>query len=237
MFAAFATVLSCVVISSYAIPFTGSVLGQWTDVVSNNSSDIYSVNNNDAVSTASFNWGEPATTTFDNQFTFDGLSFADVEENTAFAIGNFTYRNGSTYYSEGISGVSMDLSLQITNPLNLSDVYDFSFSIVGTPNNSGDSIIDGDIVSALNGYSSSNFTYNGINYTLNLLGFSSDGGATIRSDFSSAEGATQSAQLFARITSEIPSVPEPSSFSFLISGIVALCGFSIFRKKSGSGKV
>jgi hypothetical protein len=232
------SIFSTLIIASFAIYanaefFTGSVLGEWQNVIYG-AGDVYHVSNNDASGQATFDWGVPDyfTTSFNNQFSFDGLSFTNIEDNTAFAIGNFSYRNGSTYNSTGISGVDLDVNLTIVDPLSIANDYNFSFSINQTPNTTGDPVADGDIVNATSGYSTTTFSFDGALYTLNLLGFSSDGGATIRTDFSSPEGATQNAQLFARITSEIPNnVPEPGILSMFVVGLITLGGFSFARKK------
>jgi hypothetical protein len=163
----------------------------------------------------------------DNQFTFDGAVFSVSTENVPFSIGNFSYRNGSTYNSTGINGVNLTVSMGLTAPTSLSNNYDFGFSIINTPNNTGDPVLDGDIVNVTSGYSSTVFSYLGTTYTLQLLGFSSDGGNTIRTDFSSPEGATAYAQLFARFTSDIPhSVPEPvtTGLMALSMGVLGLVG-------------
>jgi hypothetical protein len=94
----------------------------------------------------------------------------------------------------------------------VADTFDFNFSITNTPNhNPPQPVEDADIVTVTSGYSPTTFAFGGNTYTLNLLGFSSDGGATIRSDFSSQEGASATAGVYARITQHLgppnPSVP------------------------------
>ena len=192
--------------------------------------------------TATFNWGKPATTTFDNMFTFDGVGSdgppgwtTNSDAGTSFLIGDFSYRNGSTYNSSGISGVSLDITLLITDPITNSGGYKFDFSITNTPNNTGDSDLDGDIVTSISAFSDTVFAYDGVDYTLELLGFSNDGGVTILTDFSSPEGAIANAGVYARITSDIPArVPEPSTILLLGTGLLGLVGYNRkrFSKKS-----
>jgi len=217
-----------------AITFTGMASGQWTNVISTSPNDIFNVYNNDVGSLAAFNWGVPASTPFNNQFTFDGIGSDGDEmwsagDEEAFLIGNFSYRNGGTHNSYGIDGVDLIITLAISDPLQNSDSYAFNFSIVNTQNIFGDPVADGDIVIAENLFSDTTFDYDGIAYTLELLGFSSDGGDTLRSDFSSPEGALADAGVYARITSDIPSggepVPEPATFVLLACGLLSLIGF------------
>lgn len=214
-----------------AILFEGTATGSWINVVSTDAGDVYSVNNNDAGGIATFNWGTPATTAFDNQFSFDGSGsdgspgWSTLDE-TAFLIGDFSYRNGSTFNSIGIDGVDLSIDLAITSPLGLLDTFAFDFSITNTPNTSGDPVLDGDIVTVTSSFSPTIFSYLGTDYTLELLGFSTDGGASITTDFSSPEGAIAAAGVYGRITQNFD-VPEPSILAMMGIGLL---GF-MFRRK------
>lgn len=229
---------SCV--SAGAVTFTGTAVGSWSNVVSTAGDDFYGIQNNDGGEVATFNWGTPATTSFNNRFQFDGVGSdgaADpswsTDSESAFKIGSFSYRNGSTYNSTGINGVDLDILLQITSPLGLADDYSFGFSIVNTPNNTGNPVLDGDLVAVLNsGISPTTFTYDGTLYTLQLLGFSSDGGTTIRNDFSSPEGSTANADVYARITTDVAPVPEPGTIMLLGAGLIGLGIYGRRRMKT-----
>ena len=230
--AGLALVVSVLFINSFALPFSGDVTGMWKGAISSDVSDIYAYSNEDNPFTADFAWGIPASNSTNNLFMFNGFSFTDVEENTPFSIGDFMYRNGSTYNSVGVDGVTLSIDLDLTDPLSVDDnAFDFAFSIENTPNVSGDPVADGDIVTVMNSFSPATFNYAGVEYTLNLLGFSSDGGANIRTDFSSPENGTQCAALFAQITSDVQQVPEPGIISLLIMGFITLGGVTLSRKK------
>ncbi len=214
-----------------ALTFTGSTYGEWSNVVSTDPEDVYSINNDDTSGFATFNWGIPATTDFDNQFTFDGAGWT-IDGESVFKVGDFIYRNGSTWNSSGIDGVSLDISLYIASPMINTSGFNFDFSIINTPNITGNNVTDGDIVTTINPFSDTTFMYNGIDYTLELIGFSSDLGVTIQNDFSSPERTTASAGIYARITSEIPNpVPEPATIFLMGLGLFSIVGIRR-RKKS-----
>ncbi|MDM8556591.1 choice-of-anchor K domain-containing protein [Desulfococcaceae bacterium HSG7] len=225
--------------SASAVSFSGMATGEWTNVVSTDWRDVYSVSNDDDGGLATFNWGRggnyPATP-FDNQFTFDGIGsdgapLWNTSDEEAFLLGNFSYRNGSTYNSAGIDGVDLMIELAIMDPVEIINTYDFGFSIVNTTNSTGNPVADGDIVIASSVLSDVTFNYDGIDYTLELLGFSSDGGQTVRADFSSPEGAIAEAGIYGRITAADtpnPAVPEPGTWMLITVG---LSGLVFVRRK------
>ena len=98
-----------------------------------------------------------------------------------------------------------------------------------TPNSSGDPTTDGDIVTVTSGVSNTTFDYLGQTYTLELLGFSKDNGVTIVTDFSSPEGETATAGLYARI---IPPTDIPDTGATLAMLGLGLLGVGMIRRKA-----
>lgn len=78
--------------------------------------------------------------------------------------------------------------------------FEFLFDIFNSPNTTGDPVLDGDRL-RLNsgGVAPVSFELGGQDYTIQLIGFSSDGGESIRTGFNSPEESTANAELFAKV--------------------------------------
>ncbi|MBD2043348.1 choice-of-anchor K domain-containing protein [Microcoleus sp. FACHB-672] len=211
-----ATALLATASPAQAFSFTGTSCGEWAMPALPSQSTLLS--NQDSGISNHLEWGQTAyctnCTPFKNYVQYDGVSF-NVSTNTLFNLGNLTYRNGSTW--DGFNGdFPLHVSLSLSYPFTQTQTFDFAFNILNTPNVTGDSVEDGDKLRfASAGLSGQTFNYAGVDYTLKLSGFSTDGGKTILSEFNSPEGSAANASLYGQITAVLPadttSVPEPAS--------------------------
>ena len=221
------TLIIFIPLNAFAVTFTGSAVGTWNNADSTDNGDFLVVSGNDVGGEAYFNWGTCGGSNCNNQFMFDGtgsdgLPLWSTSDETPFVIGDFSYRNGSVQNANGNVTVDLAVALSISTPLALNQNFNFSFHIVNTPNNHQDPEDNADHVVVNSVFSNTLFNYLGVNYTLQLLGFSSDNGATIRTDFTSLEGQTALAKVYGKITSDVSGVPEPTGVALLAAGLLGL---------------
>jgi hypothetical protein len=186
--------------------------------------------NGDTNGTATINWGTPLTgnpDAFNGQFTFDGVgSDGDapwsIASESAFKIGAFTYRNGQiNAETPPFTGIDLTIFLALSRPLVLTQPFTFHLEVTEVPNDHADPADDADIVAVTNP-SPTVFTFDGQDYTLEILGFSQNGGSTITTTFNSLENSTATADMYARITANVPAVPEPTTALFGVAMLGAM---------------
>ncbi|MGB3508525.1 MAG: choice-of-anchor K domain-containing protein [Microcoleaceae cyanobacterium] len=175
-------------------------------------------------------WGTPIVGSFTNYVQYDGLGFS-TDLDTLFAVGDLTYRNGavstSSHNFEG--DFPLEVELSFTNPFNNAENFNYTFNIEQTLNTTGDPVLDGDILTFYpNGLTSDAFNFSGVDYTLKLAGFSSDGGNTFVSVFNSPEDSVANAKLYAEIIQA--DVPEPTTIVAL--GLLGIYLTGSLKKKS-----
>jgi hypothetical protein len=169
-----------------------------------------------------------------NSLTMTGTNF-NADASTAFAVAGLSYHNGQTESGTAATDVAVTIALQFTAPSGFpTQTFDFSFNFDLTPNNYSppSNPLNDDILTPENVYASNTFTYDGQTYTLHLLGFSSDGGNTITSQFMLPEDQTVTSDLYGEITTDLgpAAAPEPATLVMGAMGGLILLGARRFRR-------
>lgn len=207
-------------VQAQAATFSGYAYGGFTNPVAGYGDYIY-LDNNDlgyySRAASVFNWGVSNYRRKGSQFRFDGSSSDSYEadfsvtDGMAFSLGDFTYINRATYYSDHVTSVDFDLNV------NLSGIgwssFGYSLDIENTPNGSTN---EADFV-MLSGLADNVFLeYQGQSYVFEILGFSRDGGQSFEDYTFAAENSYTTAEIYGRIQA----VPVPAAVWLFASGLL-----------------
>ena len=166
--------------------------------------------------TSTITWGDGVAP--DSGYNF--LAAADIigaATDVPILLGTFTHFN-EVIPVPNLSGV--DLAFQFdTNGAPALVAALFPFAHNETPNSTGTSPADDDIVTITTPLVNIPITVGTDVYFFNLLGFSIDGGGTFDSVFQSPEGGTNTAALYGLLTTE--PLPEPGVLALLGVGLMA----------------
>ena len=167
--------------------------------------------------TTSISWGDGLAP--DSGYLFAaGGDLLDAAVGVPLLLGTFTHYNEQIPLP-ALTAVDLDFGFD-TNGVPASAGGVFTFAHNETPNLTGMSPADDDIVTITAPIVNLPINVGGDLYFFNLLGFSVDGGTTIENVFSSVEGGTNSALLYGQLTTE--PVPEPASLVLFGGALMAL---------------
>lgn len=190
------------------LSFSGSVTGQWG--LPENPSASTVLQNREGGNNNRLEWGTTENcsdcTPFNNYVQFNGGSFT-AGVGSLFSLGQFKYQNGSVLDSFD-GNFPLTVSLLFNDPVVKQQTFSFLFNILNTPNLTGDPVKDGDRLRFSTGLiSSQTVKFQGVEYALELVGFSTDSGQSIVQEFNSPEGSISQASLFGKITPVAPACP------------------------------
>lgn len=212
--------------SVHALPFTiNSVAADWTNVVGG-ANTVEFIDTDGITGNEEIRWGTPAETE-KSGYRFDGAAppAFTVETGEVFTLGNFTHTNQPIWDSISSAQLNITAGLMIGGATLGEGPFTFSFLHDETTN--ACEPLPGcanDIVSFTNLIISDSFLVDGIEYTLDLIGFSVDGVTT--SEFSTVERQSNTAQLQAVFRTTV--IPEPVSITLLGLGLL---GIALARRR------
>ena len=208
-----------------------NIVGGWSNPVGGQNVVITNVA---AQGTDTIRWGDGVAPDSGYDFT-PGADINGVPLNTIFSLGTFVHHNEPIPAGSSITSVDYALSFSTNGvPSALSTTLQFAHNETpngddpcadGTANGAGVNINGcADIVTVTSAALNSLITVGSDTYFFNLLGFSTDGGATFSTQFLSAEQQSNTAQLYGIVGQRIP---EPTTLLLMAFGLL---GFTQVRR-------
>ena len=147
-----------------------------------------------------FHWAESVDPTLPtNSLSISSLPF-DVSFNKPFEVGMLSYFNGSIWMDTAVESVPLQIQLDLDSPTDQTKNFKFDLKLETVADCSPDPEDWKDFVYFPDVLPNETFDYGGKTYTLEVLGFSKDGGKTLENRFRVQEQEADSAGLYAKIT-------------------------------------
>jgi hypothetical protein len=199
------------------------IVGAWLNAQPGGITNL-NINNVTNQGTDTVRWGDPATSLGQSGYNFTpGGDIISAALGTPFLLGTFEHVN-QPIFGTPLGSIDYNFSFD-TNGIPANLATSFHFVHDETPNDLPcDAGPEGASISVCDDFVTVSTL--GINqlitvgtdvYFFNLLGFSKDGGATIRTGFQSQENGTSRAGLYGVVTAQ--PIPEPSTLLLLLAGL------------------
>ncbi|MEL0590272.1 MAG: choice-of-anchor K domain-containing protein [Planktothrix rubescens PR222] len=173
-------------------PETGRI-----DIATTNPTFTGSITGTFEGSSNKFSLGTPEFASF---VQFDGKPFSTGTD-ARFDLGKLTYKNGETEAGSAPTGdIPLEITLSVTQPESSPQTFNFVVKNQVTENTTGDAVLDADrLLFSGAGLSQERIKVAGVEYTLDLFGFTSDDGKSTVGQFDSPENSTADANLLGKI--------------------------------------
>ena len=160
------------------------------------------------VGTNTFNWAKSANPTLPtNGLSISSLPF-DVSFNAPFEVGMLSYFNGGINMDTAVESVPLQIQLDLDSPTDQTKNFKFDLKLETVADCSPDPEDWKDFVYFPDVLPNETFDYGGKKYTLEVLGFSKDGGKTLENRFRVQEYDSDTAGLYAKLTEVKKQLPD-----------------------------